>query len=97
MLEMTVTIDGRYTGYGAMVICQPAASCMLNCGQSGCFKLNYVSLSGAVCDITPAGCGKGGVVNYGDGKVLNGKHQYRRRTVLLLRVMRFGNRNNRIL
>ena len=70
-LKMTITIDGHYTGYGANVICRPPATCQLNCGQTGCFKLNYICIAGAECNINPVGCAKQAVVNYGDG-IVNG-------------------------
>ena len=67
--ELTVTIDGRYTGYGAIVICRSGSICNLNCGQTGCLGLNYICMSGAECNIKPTRCGSAQVINYGDGIV----------------------------
>ena len=65
--KVSIDMYGHISGWGAMFICRDGSECELNCFGTGCRKMTFVCLDGAVCNVTPDGCMDTARLEYYDG------------------------------
>ena len=63
--KITVQAYGRNAGYGASVICRDGSECNIDCEGTGCDDMDFICLSGAICNVDPVNCD--GIRNKVDG------------------------------